>query len=193
MRITTKKYLILGSLILFLQNGVQAQSVTVLGGNESARNCYQNAQFTDSPGMQVTSRMLEPCNYALEQVQLNRNDRAATFTNRGILLYRLREYDSAFNDFENALLLAPDQAEVFVNRGNAYYMTGEYQSALEDYESALRLGISQTDAVFLNLGMTYERLDNDREAISSYQRALEARPEWNLAQRRLDSLLGNSE
>tara|TARA_R100001143_G_C3354937_1_gene131747 strand:+ start:1437 stop:2012 length:576 start_codon:yes stop_codon:yes gene_type:complete len=191
MRITAKNFLGLGCFILVLQNGVQAQSVTVLGGNESARNCYQNAQFTDTPGMQVTSRMLEPCDFALEQVQLNRNDRAATYTNRGILRYRLGEYDSAFNDFESALSLMPDMAEIFVNRGNAFYMTGAYPLALDDYESALRFGISQTDAVYLNLGMVHERLDNEREAISAYQRALELRPEWNLAQRRLDALTGN--
>jgi len=176
------------ALLISVSQGIHGQSITVIGGNESARSCHQHALFSDQLDFLISPDMLESCNYALDYVQLNRQDKAATYTNRGILLYRSRKYEEAFKDFEDALSLMPEMAEIFVNRGNAYFMTGDFGMALEDYERAMQLEISDQSAVFFNMGMANEGLGNVLQAISNYENALTQRPNWPQAQRRLQNL-----
>lgn len=185
----TAKFIILGLCLLLFMPALKAQSISVFGGNEKAFDCYQHALLTDALDSVITMSMIEDCDFALENVLLDRRDKAATLTNRAILRYRRKNYQQAFADFETAINLQPEIAEIYVNRGNAYYMTEQYALALEDYALALSLGISEVRALYLNTGMAHEKLGNAQQARDSYERALEVSPDWSLARQRLDRLI----
>lgn len=165
-----------------------AQPLTVLGGNSSAAECYENASLAaELPA--VSNSMIQPCDYALELVNLGVRDRAATFANRGILRMARGDIEAALNDYETALDISPDTAEILVNRGNAWFMTGDFGLAMGDYETALARGINQMDRLYFNIGLTHERLNNTDAAETAYRQALALSPGWAVAQNRLDRML----
>lgn len=185
-----KQLILPGFLILspLLAHIVHAQSITVFGSNEQARECYMNAgiaaQLPD-----ISNSMLTPCDYALEHLSLSLADRAATFANRGILLMSQQKYDAALSDFAKAIAIQPNTAEIFVNRGNAHFLSNELILALDDYEQARELGIKQLHFVHFNMGLTFNKLGDKASAEREFRRALAIEPDWPLANDRLALLL----
>jgi tetratricopeptide (TPR) repeat protein len=171
---------------------VNAQAITVIGGNNQARDCHRNATMSSSLP-QVSKNMLEPCDYALEKVRLIPRDRASTYTNRGILLAARGELDEALQSYEQALVITPDTGEIFVNRGNVWFEQANYTMAMDDYQQALALGIRQMHALHYNLALVWEKLGNRVEAEQAYRTALSLKPDWTLAQQRLNLLLNPEE
>lgn len=165
---------------------VFAQSMTVLGGNQKAQNCYRQAQIHADE--LITSSSLEDCHYALEYVSLSRRDRMATYTNRGILYLALEQPAEALADFEAALAMDREKGEIYVNRGNAWFMSGDLNKAVEDYLIAAELGIEQQHLIYLNLGIAYERQRQHRMAETAYEEALALAPQWPLAVNNLNKL-----
>ena len=179
----------LGTLLLlahFPASTVLAQAMTVLGGNQTATNCYQQA-LTYNPEF-ITPSSLEDCDYALEHVSLDRRDRMATYTNRGILYLALERPAEALADFEAALAIEPEKGAIYVNRGNAWFMSGDLNMAIEDYLTAADLGIEQQHLVYLNLGIAYDRQRSYRMAEAAYEEALALSPQWPLAINNLEAL-----
>jgi len=63
---------------------------------------------------------------------------------RGNYYYKIADYESAINDYTDAILLKKDFAEAYNNRGIAYTMEGDWsdtQSSLRDWEKAKELGL----------------------------------------------------
>ena len=163
----------------FPASTVRPQAMTVIGGNQKAQNCYQQAQMHDD--RLITSSSLDDCDYALQYVSLNRVDRMATYTNRGILYLALEQPAQALADFEAAIAIDPNKGEIYVNRGNAWFMSGDLNKAIEDYLHAADLGIEQPRIIYLNLGIAYERQGSLRMAETAYEEALALSPQWPLA------------
>lgn len=160
-----------------------AQSMTVLGGNPDARDCFEAARFEG-----VSMRDIAACDRALVPGATRRKDRIATYVNRGILKARNSDQAGAMADYESALKMAPRQAEVFVNRGNVRYATGDVAGALDDYARSLELDIRDQGAVHYNLGLAHEKLGQADAARRNYERALEIKPDWLLPRRRLEAM-----
>ena len=180
---------ILATLLLLANlpaSAVFAQAMTVVGGSQKAANCYREAQMRDHN--LVTHFSLEDCHYALEYVSLNRRDRMATLTNRGILYLALEQPAEALEDFEAAVAIDPDKGEIYVNRGNAWFMSGDLNKAIENYLTAAELGIEQQHLIHLNLGIAYERQRSYRMAETAYEEALALSPQWPLAINNLAAL-----
>ena len=165
-----------------------AQSVTILGDNSAARECFFAAQLAVQ--MQTTSRSeVQTCSDALLGEILGLRDRAATFINRGILYVALEDYQSAVKDYAAAMRLYPEFGAIYVNRGNLYFLGEQYDTAIQEYDKALELGLKQESVAHLNRGMAYEKLGKFQQAEADYRQALALVPDWHVAKSKLERVL----
>jgi tetratricopeptide (TPR) repeat protein len=156
-------------------------AVTVFGGG-IARSCYEAVEFEKVS----TERGIQICNLALEQEGLKRRDKAATLTNRGILYMRAGKNQRALTDYQRSLAMMPDLLETKVNLGAALYGLGRYTEAL----AALNEGILTDDVDaraigFYNRALAHESLGDVQSAYEDFRRALNAKPDFALAERQL--------
>jgi tetratricopeptide (TPR) repeat protein len=155
-------------------------AVTVIGGG-LARDCYEAVEYAQVS----TAEAIDICDLALEQEVLTRRNRAATYTNRGILFMREGRNDRALADYQRSLTLMP-LLETKVNLGAALYGLKRYNEALQ----ALNEGIASDSANaratgFYNRALTYEKLGNVEAAYEDFRAALEVKPDFEAAQRQL--------
>ena len=107
-------------------------AVTVIGGG-LGQACYEAA---DDQRV-APQKAMEICNLALTNETLKRRDKAATYTNRGILHMRAGNNTKAMWDYENSLRLMPDLKEAKVNLGAAYYNLQGGDHIFVDHDNAL--------------------------------------------------------
>jgi tetratricopeptide (TPR) repeat protein len=176
--------------LLLLPLCVNAQSVTVLSGGGEARACASAAKLSTTR-LNPMRNDLDACNRALEEVNLSRRDRAATFVNRGILLAALDEYQDALNDYNDGLELLPELPQAWNGKGNLYYLAQRYDDAIAAYQRALELNLPERQVAHYNLGITYEKLGDEAAAERSFTTALEIAPDWAPAKERLERLKAN--
>lgn len=152
-------------------------AVTVIGGG-LAQACYEAVEYNNVS----VPKALETCTQALETESMRRRDKAATHTNRGILLMRMGNNTRALWDYERGLAMAPDLQETQVNVGAALYNLKRYPEAL----AALNAGVSSEDTdaraiAYYNRGLTNEKLGNIQLAYEDFRQALRLKPEFELA------------
>lgn len=167
--------------------GSSATSMTVIGGDARAQDCYRSAGIAAQ--IHYTSKSeLENCTYALDYANLSLRDRAATLVNRGIIYMALEEYDKAIQDYSTAKRLSPDFGEIYVNVGNIYYLGKLYDKAIEEYSSAIEKNTHRRHVAYFNRGMAYEKLGEFAKAETDYRTVMELVPDWVLPQTRLTEL-----
>ncbi len=153
-------------------------AVTVIGGG-LGQACYEAAETGRIPSIQA----MEICNLALEQERMNRRDKAATHTNRGILHMRAGNNTKAMWDYQKSLNLLPDLKEAKVNLGAAYYNLRRYPEALV----ALNEGVSSESVNaraigHYNRGLTHEKLGDIQKAYEDFRMALTLEPTFKQAE-----------
>lgn len=152
-------------------------AVTVIGGG-MARECYEAVEFSQIP----LPKALDVCDQALELERMSARNRAATYTNRGILYMRLGNNTRALWDYQRSLDVMPKLQEAKVNLGAALYNLKRYPEAL----IALNEGVG-TDSVdakaigYYNRGLTHEKLGDIQSAYEDFRRALQTNPEFKQA------------
>lgn len=152
-------------------------AVTVIGGG-LGQACYEAAETGKLPPMQA----MEVCNLALQQERLSRKDRAATFTNRGILHMRGGNNTRAMWDYEKSLNLMPDLKEAKVNLGAAYYNLRRYPEALVALNEGVGSESVNARAVgHYNRGLTHEKLGDLQKAYEDFRMALTLEPDFKQA------------
>ena len=152
-------------------------AVTVIGGG-LAQSCYEAAEMQRDP----VARGIEVCDAALQQEVLRRRDKAATYTNRGILHMRSGNNTRALWDYQRSLETMPDLKEAKVNLGAALYNLKRYPEALAALNEGI--GTEQFDARvvgFYNRGLTYEKLGDLQSAYEDFRQALDLKPDFKLA------------
>ncbi|MDT8397251.1 MAG: tetratricopeptide repeat protein [Pseudomonadales bacterium] len=169
--------------LLVLSRLLPAQSIMVIGGDASVRNCYLNAS-SELNLLEPSARLLEPCDYALAHVPLSQRDIAAIHSNRGIILAALGRYTEALVDYERSIALIPDKAENFINRGNLYFYLGAFADAIQDYSHALTLSATLSHIALTNRGISHEQREELDAALADYLAALELMPGWPAAEER---------
>lgn len=177
------------SLLLAVLAGIPlplaAQSMTVLNSGEDARRCSVSAEMAAT--MRIASRSdLEYCTLALELGALRRGDRAGTYVNRGIIASALGDYREAFADYDRALALQPELPEAYVGRGNIRFVESDIPGAIAEYDRALGMTMNRRHVALLNRGMALEARGELDAAERDYREALQLRPEWPLAQSRIE-------
>lgn len=151
--------------------------VSVIGGG-IASECYRAAKFeTVSPkeGEKICTRAIT---YEAMQV----SNRAATYTNRGVLRMRAGKYQAALDDYRLAKQIKPEIGETYLNEGAAFIFMKDFNSALESLNKAIEYDSGELQAAYYNRAIAREKLGDLEGAYGDFQKALELKPDWELAQ-----------
>lgn len=127
-------------IIASLPWGAVDAAESVIFNDSAAHLCYLEALRGS------TLVETEDCDAAIEHQSLKREDFAATLSNRGLLLARSGELDSALKDHDRAIESAPEIPSLYVNRANTYSRAQRLAEARADLDRAI-LMIESADSV----------------------------------------------
>ena len=152
-------------------------AVTVIGGG-LAQACYEAAETGEIAPQQA----IDICDRAITGETLRRRDKAATYTNRGILHMRNGNNTRALWDYQRSISMMPELKEAKVNLGAALYNLKRYGEALD----ALNEGVGTTSEGarvigYYNRGLTHEKLGDLQAAYEDFRTALTMKPDFKLA------------
>ncbi|MEQ1780721.1 MAG: tetratricopeptide repeat protein [Hyphomonadaceae bacterium] len=152
-------------------------AVTVIGGG-LAQACYEAVEDEET----ATQQALALCDRAITEETLRRKDRAATYTNRGILYMRNGNNTRAMWDYQRSIDIMPELKQAKVNLGAALYNLKRYPEALQ----ALNEGVATTSDEarmigYYNRGLTHEALGDLQSAYEDFRSALTIKPDFKLA------------
>lgn len=108
-------------------------------------------------------------------VTLTARQQAQRANDRGLQLYKEKQYAAAEAQFTEALRLRPDFALAANNLGFIYYRQEKFQEAARWFENTIKMDPSRAVA-YLNLGDAYARGGVRDKARSAYQTYLELAP-----------------
>lgn len=150
-------------------------------GNGFSGECYQKtkskyASFNDAE---------KTCTQALREEAMTRPNRAATYVNRGVLRMRNGRYDQALRDYAEALQVDASLGAAHLNAGAAHIYKKDFSSALQPLNEAIRLNSTDLFAAYYNRAIARENTGDVAGAYDDFQKSLELKPGWDLAQNQL--------
>ncbi len=147
-----------------------------LGGEcyQKTKNRYSNFRSAE-----------EVCTRALREQVMNRENRAATYVNRGVLRMREGNYDEALEDYSSALELQPEMGAAYLNQGAAHIFRQDFDLALASLNRAIDLDSPDLFAAHYNRAIAREHTGDVPGAYDDFLTALELKPDWTLAERQL--------
>lgn len=173
------RILILSTGALFFAMLAGAQVMVV--GKGPAAECYEAAKFNRSP-----SQGIRFCDDALRSgASLTPKNRAATYTNRGVMKMREGKYDSALSDFRVSKRIKPETGETWLNEGAAFIFKKQYTSAIPTLTRAIDLNTSQLHAAYYNRAIAKEESGDIQGAYADFKKADELLPNWSLVKQQL--------
>lgn len=156
-----------------------AQSVVI--GSGLAKDCYSAAKFGNS-----TARGEKVCTRAISEETMTLANRAATFTNRGILRMRAGKYELALSDYDRSKRMRPDVGATYLNEGAARILTQDYNGALVVLDKAIELNSVDLHAAHYNRAIAREKTGDIEGAYLDFKRAFEIDPTFERAEQQLE-------
>ncbi len=98
---------------------------------------------------------------------------------RGLAKYYLDD-QTAMNDLNQAVKIAPDYPEAFYLRGTVHLDNGKLKDALLDFDEAIKLS-KYNEKYFNARGMLYFRLQDGYMAVADFTKAIKEKPEYATA------------
>jgi tetratricopeptide (TPR) repeat protein len=95
---------------------------------------------------------------------------------RGNAFYAAQDFQSALQEYNEALALRPDDPDTLHNRGNTLDHLERYKEALADFSRALELAPDEVD-ILNSRGITLGRVQRYEEALADFNRARRLRPD----------------
>ena len=160
--------------------GTAAAQVFVVGGG-FAKECYDLARS----GNYSFRSAEETCTRALREETMNRANRAATYVNRGVLRMREGDYEQALEDYGEAVSLQPELGAAYLNEGATHIYRKDFEAALEPLNRAIEFESVDIFAAYYNRAIARENTGDVSGAYYDFQKALELKPGWELAERQL--------
>ncbi len=154
--------------------------ITVIGGG-IARDCYEAVKFN----LGRASDAEELCSRALEYEALNLSNKAATYTNRGVVRMRQGKYDAALSDYSSAKRIRPGTGATWLNEGAAYIFKKDYNSALVSLEKAIELDSEDLYAAYYNRAIARENTGDIEGAYYDFVKSKELNPDFAATDRQL--------
>lgn len=113
--------------------------------------------------------------------QLEINEHAYYYIERGLLYMAGCVWDKALADFGKAAELEPDNLYAHNNAGCVYKYTADYEHAIEEFAKAIKImedagGSEDTPLPYGNMGDTYERMGDFENAYVYYKKNIERYP-----------------
>ncbi|MGN6515609.1 MAG: hypothetical protein ACTHLR_07180 [Rhizomicrobium sp.] len=122
---------------------------------------------------------------ALLESALSTRDRAATMINLGILRSQNSDPHGAFASYNQGLALDPSLGEGYVDRGATEIVLKDYQAAIADITKGLSLNANRPEIAYYDRAIANEAIGNIRDAYLDYKKAVEIRPDFELANEQL--------
>jgi tetratricopeptide (TPR) repeat protein len=157
-----------------LPAGGALAAVTVIGSG-SAQLCFQAA---DSGRSQREG--IGYCNDALVG-PLTKDDRAATYINRGVIELNLMKVTAAQDDFNAGLAINGNLGEGYVDRGATLIAQKKFADAILDINKGLSLGAKEPHIAYYDRAVAEEGLGNLKAAYDDYRQALIVQPDFTRA------------
>lgn len=154
----------------------EPNTVTVIGGDASARRCTSAVNAND-----LSDAAIGNCEQALRYPRLTAAAAIQIRANLGVLRLRRGEHQAAAADFDAVIVAEPNNAEAHMNRGAALIQLRQYGPAVTALTEALSLGVREPHKAYLNRGAAREALRDLRGAYEDYSTALEIQPDWGPA------------
>lgn len=177
----TGKALLATAATFALAAAADAHSITVIGNNADAVACFRAADSTAR-----TPQAVPVCTKALRSGNLDTYDQMATLVNRGIVRFRISDFDGAIADFDAAMALRPNQPDAMINRGITMLAAGHaLEPSLAYIEGGLERGPQRPWVGYYGRAVANEIAGRDAEAYRDYHRAMELRPAWELPRQAL--------
>ncbi|MBA3666167.1 MAG: tetratricopeptide repeat protein [Sphingomonas sp.] len=148
-------------------------AVQTIGGGY-AKSCFEaaDAQYR-------TRQALDVCDKALTEEVLTREDRVATFVNRGIVKLRRGDLPPATADFDAALALNPMEPDAWLNKAILNVRYGNSAAALPLVAKAIELKTRRPALAYFVRAVAYEDSGNIPAAYHDLQHARALDPSWN--------------
>lgn len=128
---------------------------------------------------------LEICTRAIEEEMSTPDQLAASYTNRGVLLFDQGSLDAALADFDQALVRSETLAAAHINRGYTLVALQRWADSIPAFDRGLTLGAPDPAKAHFNRAIAHEELGHIREAYQDYLKASELAPEWDEPKREL--------
>ncbi len=114
---------------------------------------------------------------------------ALALNNYGFDFWLNKEYETARDYLEQAVLIDPGYEHAMINLGVTYYELDRCDLAIELYQRAALDHHKYSQGLFHNLGNCYLRLGQLEQAVAPYQRVLELNPNHTRAKNALNLVL----
>jgi tetratricopeptide (TPR) repeat protein len=149
-------------------------AVTVFG-TSSARLCYEAAEFGTGAAAGI-----QACDRALAEEALVREERVATFVNRGILKLRGGRVDVAIADFDEAMKTDASEPEAHLNKGMALLrLGGRADEAVALFDAALGHKTRRPALAHYGRAIAHEAAGRVSDAWRDYRQASLLEPAWS--------------
>ena len=106
---------------------------------------------------------------------------------RGAQAIGRKDFEHAITHFDRAIAECPKFAEAYNQRGIALYLMERYEESVKHCKRAVELMPCHFGAL-AGLGHCYAHMDQPREAIESYQRALDVNPHLECIRQTIEEL-----
>jgi tetratricopeptide (TPR) repeat protein len=104
-------------------------------------------------------------------------ERAEAFLQQGFNHFQEQDYESAIEDFNQAIRLNPNSASVYDIRGIVYLNLGDLDRAMSDFNQAIRIDPDYASA-YDSRGIVYRRRGDLDRAISDFNQAIRIDPDY---------------
>ena len=131
--------------------------------------------FADCTQSRDLDRSIRGCTDLLNAGQLNGENKAAIYNNRGTAYKQKGLYERAIADYTSAIRLDPRDTVTYINRGHAYAMKDQYDRAIADFTMAIKIDSLNADAYY-DRGIAYKRNGQYDRAIADFSKAIELDP-----------------
>lgn len=167
-----------GSFVSFslLAFSLPVHAAVLVYGRGPSQACYQAAEFGGDP-----KGGIELCSEAIADPDTTPRDVAATMINRSVLRTHSGDYDGAVVDCTGGLRMDPELAEGYVDRGVAEIMLKNWPDALADINKGIDMNTDKLEFALYDRGIVEEAMGNIRAAYDDYHKAVQIRPDFDLA------------
>ena len=120
---------------------VLAAMLTAGSGTVSLAEDY-DVLFRECYSDRNPEQVIAGCSAVIARGTVDPKDLATAHKNRANAYDDRGEYDLAFADYEQAVLINPQDADAFNSRGTTYTAFGNYERAIQDFDQAIKLNPS---------------------------------------------------